>query len=240
MTDKKSADPDIFVANNSYPDAAGLFFDGYQTLEQVRDTCLVVLDTNALLVPYGISKNGLSEIASTYKQLADSKRLVVPGQVAREFARNRPVKIAEIFQAISRKRNLSHPDKGRYPLLEDAPSYQKLRELEDQIAKLIGEYRGSIGDLLSHIQKWNWNDPVSRLYSQLFPGVVVDPTVDKDCVRKRLEYQRGNRIPPGYKDSAKLDQGIGDLLVWQAVVKVAQERKLPVVLVSGDSKADWF
>lgn len=240
MTEKTTYDPDILVANNSYPDARGLFFDGYQTLEQVRESCMVVLDTNALLVPYGISKNGLSEIASTYKPLAESKRLVVPGQVAREFAKNRPLKISEIFQAISRKQNFTSPDKGRYPLLEDAPIYKKLRELEVQITNLIGEYRGAIVELLDYIRSWNWNDPVSILYSELFPDVVVDPPVDKDAIQKKLNYLHRNKVPPGYKDGAKSDQGVGDLLVWQVAVHVAKERKLPVVLVSGDSKADWF
>lgn len=240
MTNTTSNNPDIFVYNKSYPEARGLFFDGYQTLEEVRDSCVVVLDTNALLVPYGISKSGLSEIASTYKSLADSKRLVVPGQVAREFAKNRPVKIGEIFQAISRKQNFGSPEKGRYPLLEDAPSYQKLQEIEDEMAKLIGEYRGAINDLLGHIRAWNWNDPVSNLYSKLFVEVVIDPEIDEELIQERLDYLQINKVPPGYKDSDKLDRGVGDLLVWQVAVQVAQERKAPVVLVSGDSKADWF
>jgi hypothetical protein len=239
MTNTNSDSPDIFVANKSYPDARGLFFDGYQTLEQVRDACVVVLDTNALLVPYGISKNGLSEIASTYKSLADAKRLVVPGQVAREFAKNRPVKIGEIYQAISRKQNVS-PEKASYPLLEDVPSYQKLRELEDEFAKLMVEYRRTVGDVLNHIRDWNWNDPVSNLYSKLFREVVIDPVLDEDFIQKRLEYLHKNKVPPGYKDGSKLDQGVGDLLVWQVAVQVANERKAPVVLVSGDAKADWF
>jgi hypothetical protein len=233
-------EPDIFVANKCYPDAMGLFFNGYQTLDQVRNTCVVILDTNALLVPYGISKSGVSEIASTYKQLVASNRLVVPGQVAREFAKNRPSKIGEIFQAVSRKQNLKSPDSGRYPLLQDVPSYQKLQELEGKITTLIGEYRGAIGDLLGHIQKWYWNDPVSALYSELFPKVIVDPSIDEESIRSKMDYLHTNKMPPGYKDGAKLDHGVGDVLVWQAVVHVAEERKRPVVLVSGDNKADWF
>ena len=93
MSDIKT---DIFTANKVYPDAKGLFYKSFQSLAQVRDNCIVVLDTNALLVPYGISKNSLSQIANTYRILAEAKRLIIPGQVAREFAKNRPVKIAEI------------------------------------------------------------------------------------------------------------------------------------------------
>jgi PIN like domain len=237
MSDIKT---DIFTANKVYPDAKGLFYESFQSLAQIRDNCIVVIDTNALLVPYGISKNSLSQIANTYTVLAEAGRLIIPGQVAREFAKNRPVKIAEIFQVLSRKRNFTSPDKGRYPLLEDAPSYAKLIELEGEIDKLISQYRDTISDLLDHIRSWNWNDPVSTLYSQIFPNVVFDPILNEDDILKQLEYQHANKLPPGYKDAAKDDRGIGDQLIWQVVVQAAKENKKPVVFVSGDSKADWF
>ena len=233
-------EPDVFAANKCYPEAKDLFFSGYQSLADVRDSCLVVLDTNALLVPYGISKNGLAEIESTYQPLAATNRLVVPGQVAREFAKNRPFKIGDIFQAISRKQNIASPKKGRYPMLDELPTYERVRELESQIGTLIAEYRDEIGKLLDHIKTWNWDDPVSNLYSKLFPASVVDPVLKEGEIRERLSYLKNNKLPPGYKDAGKLDDGVGDLLVWKAAVQVAEERKLPVVLVSGDSKSDWF
>lgn len=240
MADKGPQSPDIFVANKVYPDAAGLFFSAHQTLEQIKESCVVILDTNALLVPYGISKNSLSEIASTCRALAAAKRLAIPGQVAREFAKNRPLEISKIFQAVSRKRDFQAPQRGKYPLLADEPSYLKLQELEDAISKLLGEFRDTVGDLLEHIRSWNWNDPVSQLYGEIFPDVVVDLPLDDQVVKDALEYSRVNKVPPGYKDATKDDLGVGDLLVWKVVVHVAEQRKLPVVFVSGDTKPDWF
>ena len=230
----------MFVANKSYPDAKGLFYDSFSSLESVKHECAVLLDTNALLVPYGVSKNSLSEIEATYAPLAQAKRLVIPGQVAREFARNRPSKIADIFQAFSRKRNLSAPDRGRYPLLEGTEEYKKIQAIEDSIEKMLGEYRSAIANVLDHIKNWNWNDPVSRLYSRLFPDLVIDPALDEAKVTKQLDYHHTNKLPPGYKDASKDDRGVGDQLVWNCVVSIAEERKCPIVLVSGDAKADWF
>lgn len=244
MSSNKDDSKDIFIASHSYPDADGVFYNDYQTLDQIRDHCLVILDTNALLVPYGISKSSLSQIEATYKSLAAANRLVIPGQVAREFVKNRPVKIGEIFQALSRKKSISSFRKGRYPLLEEVPEYSKFQELEKQIDDLLYEYKKAIGDLINHVQGWNWNDPVSRLYSEIFPPLVVDIALDseddKSKVRSQLKYQNTNKLPPGYKDSSKDDEGIGDYLIWQVVLKVAKERKCPIVFVSGDSKADWF
>jgi len=237
LTDLK---PDVFLANKSYPDAKGLFFDATATLESVKQECVVVLDTNALLVPYGVSTNSLSEIEKTYISLAKTNRLVVAGQVAREFAKNRPLKIAEIYGAFSKKRNLSEPARGRYPLLEGTAEYKKMREIEGSIDKLIKEYRESIASVLNQIKNWNWNDPVSNLYCRIFPDLVVDPDLDKDKVLEQLNYSHANKLPPGYKDSSKDDRGVGDQLVWNCVVAVASERKCPIVFVSGDIKADWF
>lgn len=232
--------PDVFVANKCYPDAKGLFFDSFASLDSVKHDCIVVLDTNALLVPYGVSKNSLSQIEDTYAPLAKAKRLVIPGQVAREFARNRPNKIADIFQAFSRKRNTSPPDRGSYPLLEGTVEYSRIQEIEDSLGKLIGEYRSSISKVLDHIKGWNWNDPVSRLYSRLFPDLVVDPAIDESKISAQLDYHQANKLPPGYKDSSKDDRGVGDQLIWNCVVSIATERKCPIVFVSGDTKADWF
>ena len=125
-------------------------------------------------------------------------------------------------------------------MLDELPTYERVRELESQIGTLIAEYRDEIGKLLDHIKTWNWDDPVSNLYSKLFPASVVDPVLKEGEIRERLSYLKNNKLPPGYKDAGKLDDGVGDLLVWKAVVQVAEERKLPVVLVSGDSKSDWF
>jgi hypothetical protein len=50
----------------------------------------------------------------------------LPGQVAREFARNRANKLAELFQQLSSKRNSpQNLQKGKYPLLESLPEYQQ-------------------------------------------------------------------------------------------------------------------
>ncbi len=193
-----------------------------------------------MLVPYKVSKNSLSQIEDTYKLLAEENRLVIPGQVAREFANNRPFKLGEIHQALSIKRSVKQLTINQYPLLEEVPGYSEFQRLEKEINKLIADYRKVIKDITSHMIDWNWTDPISRLYSNIFPPLVVDIALDEKDVRTQLEYQVTNKIPPGYKDASKPDKGVGDYLIWQVVLKVAEERKCPIVFVSSDSKADWF
>ncbi|WFR68640.1 PIN-like domain-containing protein [Curtobacterium flaccumfaciens] len=71
-----------------------------------------------------------------------------------------------------------------------------------------------------------------------------------DDERQERETTEGNRrveeeIPPGYKDSDKLDsdnpeRAAGDYLVWAQLIDEAARRQLDLVLVTGDVKEDWW
>jgi len=79
---------DPFVIHSIFPDASAVFTCRPSPLAEAKDTACIVLDTNALLVPYGSSAQTLSEIEATYRRLLKENRLAVPAHVAREFARN--------------------------------------------------------------------------------------------------------------------------------------------------------
>ena len=122
---------DIFVNRKIYPDAAEIFATSLQSIENIKNQCLFVIDTNALLLPYTITKESINEIKRVYQILVDDKRLFIPGQVAREFAKNRPEKIKELFQKIIRKRdNMRQFSSGKYELLKDISEYKAILDLE--------------------------------------------------------------------------------------------------------------
>jgi hypothetical protein len=104
MTDKKKEDQtsyDIFIANSIFPDVESVFATYIKPLEEIKNTALVVLDTNALLVPYSIGTNSLDQIKETYRKLVKTEQLLIPGQVAREFAKNRTKPILDVFQQLN-------------------------------------------------------------------------------------------------------------------------------------------
>jgi hypothetical protein len=106
---------------------------------------------------------------------------------------------------------------------------------------LIKDYGEKISELQAKIRNWTWNDPVSSTYNELFiPNVVFDLEFDKDKTEKELTRRYKHKIPPGYKDEGKLDAGIGDLLIWYTILKVAETKNKDVIFVSGDEKTDWF
>jgi hypothetical protein len=238
---KEENGQDIFVLRSIFPEAEAIFAASPKSLEEIKDDCCIVLDASVLLVPYTIGPKGLEEVRKTYEGLVAEGRVIIPGQSVREFAKNRATKIGEVYQQLLKKQSgIPSPELGLYPLLESLEEYQKAAELEKEIRKSLGEYRGLIEDLLEHIREWVWNDPVSVLYRDLFTAdTILDPDFDKEKIEKELERRKRYNIPPGYKDSTKADGGAGDLLIWYTILEIGSERKKSVIFVSGDEKADW-
>jgi hypothetical protein len=237
--DTKKTFPDPLVRQRLFPEPASIFdFAPIGLSDALRDG-IVVVDTNVLLVPYTTGKASLEQIRRTYHRLVSEGRLRIPGQVAREFAEHRAEKLKMLFQQLSRKRAVNL-ELSLYPLLEDVPAYSDMRTCEDEISSKLGEYRKLIGSLLDTVEKWQWNDPVSNIYRDLFKGSIsVDPVFDRDELLKELRYRQEHRIPPGYKDANNEHSGIGDLLIWKAILQIGKLESRHVVFVSGDEKSDW-
>ena len=47
------------------------------------------------------------------------------------------------------------------------------------------------------------------------------------------------QIPPGYKDAAKDDLGVGDFLIWLTILDIRSKNRKPLIFVSGEEKSDW-
>jgi rRNA-processing protein FCF1 len=233
---------DIFIARSIYPDAASVFTTHVKPLNEIKDDCYIVLDTNALLVPYNVGKESLAQIKTTYSALIAQKRLIIPAQVAREFAKNRANKIGELYHQLSTKRDSPKAiQTGRYPLLESVTEYQQALAIEEEVNKYLNRYREAVSKVLEHIEGWTWNDSVSLLYSELFTSeLIADVNIEEEELRNDLFRRQLHKIPPGYKDGSKDDEGIGDLLIWQTILEVGRSNSKDVIFISSDEKPDWW
>ncbi|CAN5576048.1 hypothetical protein BH24ACI2_BH24ACI2_05230 [soil metagenome] len=231
---------DILWRNQIYPDAEGIFSFKPKLINEVKNDCIVIPDTNSLLVPFTTGKQSLGQIEQIYKQLVENKRLFIPAQVAREFAEHRVTKLKELYQQIANKKAKSL-SLGIYPLLKGLPNYKEAVDLEPQINNVIQNYNKAIENMLAKIRDWYWNDPVSDMYNTLFSkNVVFDFKIEETNLRERLNKNSEYKLPPGYKDSNKLDDGVGDLIIWLSILEVAKKEKKDLIFVSLDQKADWW
>jgi len=219
-----------------------LTFNNLAPIEQVKDDSYIVLDTNVLLAPYIIGKEDLLEqCRKTYGSLVAAKRLVIPGQVVREFARNRQEKLAELHQQLIRKKQIQPVKQDKYPLLSPLSEFKKVLRLGEEVNKKISEYQKAIDEVLAIVQGWHWNDPVSMLYHEVFTDeTIVDIEIKEDDVRDDLSARQQHDIPPGYKDAGKKDEGVGDLLIWYTILEVGRIHHKSVIFVTGEEKADWY
>jgi hypothetical protein len=235
-------DTDIFIDYFVYPKADSLFNLSVPPIDSVKDTCIFVIDTNVLLLPFTISGQSIQELKKVYVKLKNENRLIIPGQVAREFVKNRPEKIKEIFQRLHEKRSkLQNVGLEKSPLLNELPSYEQAKQIELQINKLFDDYKNKIGEIIEVVQNWVWNDPVSLIYKELFtPEIIFELKLDEEDMKKKLERRYAHNIPPGYKDKDKPDAGIGDLLIWYTILEIGKNHKRDVVFVSMEQKTDWF
>lgn len=236
------SEKNIFINNKIFPKASDIFSITGVPVSTVKSKCFFVLDTNALVLPYTTSSESVDEIKRVYTQIIKEKRLFVPAQVAREFAKTRPEKIKELFSKLTRKRNKTQSlYDGKFPLLSGFKEYDELIEKEKEIDKQIKEYTKQIGNIIEHVKNWTWDDPVSQVYKALFKeSVVVDLEIDEDEVEKELKFRYEHKIPPGFEDENKGDKGIGDLLIWYTILHLAETYKKDIIFVSGDEKKDWF
>lgn len=231
----------VFLASSVLPSVADAFVAHVNTVDEAIKTGDIVLDTNALLIPYGAGASSLQQIISIFKKLKSENRIFLPSQVAREFLKNRPNKISELHQGLSdRVSKFIAFDRFSYPILEGIDEYGKLNELLEKSKELKRELNKANSNLLSKIHSWEWSDPVNTSYQEVFTqDRIVEPTFDKEETLRELLRRIEFSIPPGYKDSSKEDVGIGDFLIWKTILNIGETNKKDLIFVSGDEKADW-
>lgn len=82
----------------------GIFEDAAQIFKPNRvrrassSDVIIAVDTNVLLLPYTIRKDGLPELQAFYEQIRAENRLYLPARAAREFIVHRDRKLAELIK----------------------------------------------------------------------------------------------------------------------------------------------
>lgn len=205
-------------------------------------SALIFLDTNVLLAPYRASSEALDAIVKTYEVLKKQERLVVPGEVAREFARNRPLVLTQLHKAVSDAKSIGiNGGFDAIPILARTPEFERAQVQFKLATTALKTFRAEIEKLVARIASWQHDDPVLATYRSLFdPSNVKDLSIsaaELDDLRKR-RYQA--RVPPGFRDAGKGDGGGGDLAMWLTILDTAQASGRDAVLVTEEGKDDWF
>lgn len=240
MSEKK----DIFYLDKVFPEPGKIFSENYKNASEILKDCIVVVDTNILLIPYDTNEKNLKDIKSIFLKYKSDNKLFIPARVAREFANNRATKIGDVFLQIRQLKdnlNSGYFKVNQYPILENNTDYVDLKENFNEIQGLIKKTRKNLENIEAHIQDWTWNDNVSLAYKEIFTNdIIVEVKKTKEEIEKELAFRIEYKIAPGFKDSKKPDDGVGDLIVWQTILEIAKEKNKDILFVTNDQKNDWF
>nr|WP_295884194.1 PIN-like domain-containing protein [uncultured Devosia sp.] len=255
MTAPKENKPALPVeAEEVSPDGSGpfklegIFEDATQIFKPNRvkeassPDVIIALDTNVLLLPYTIRKDGLPKLQKFYQDLRAANRLYLPARVAREFIVHRDKKLAELLKMITDVRSKINIGETKLsPILEGVEGSEAMAVASKALAEAKSQYTKAISVVEEQVQSWSGDDPVTSVYDAVFDGEnIISPTQTNDVLLAEWQVRLKERIPPGYKDGGKADTGIGDFLVWKALLALGAAQKKDLIFVTGEEKADWF
>lgn len=234
----------IFYLDKVFPEADKIFSESFRDPEEIIKDGIIILDTNVLLVPFDTNEKHLSDIKNIFLKYKSNNRLFIPARVAREFANNRANKISNVFlqlRQLKDKLNSGTFKIEQYPMLQNNADYQDLLKQFDLIHKSINTSRKHLENIESHIQSWTWNDSVSTAYKEIFTSeIIVEVQKSNEELEKDLAFRIEYKIAPGFKDSKKPDDGVGDLVIWQTILEIAKKEQKDLIFVTNDQKNDWF
>jgi len=231
---------DVFLLERLFPEPHEAF--NASSIPDPKSDCIVALDTNALLLPYSVIKAELNNLRSVYSRIANDGRLFIPERVAREFIRNRDRKLAEMLQTINNlKSKINISETSIAPFMKGLAEYDSLASASCNLAAARKAYATALDGLSTQIRSWHGNDPVTSLYADLLKNLRL-ASPGKASLELELDWidRLKNKIPPGYKDKAKDDLGIGDFIIWMSLVNLGAQHKRDLIFVTGEEKADWF
>ncbi|MFI5778845.1 PIN-like domain-containing protein [Nocardia sp. NPDC051570] len=228
-----------------------------QTDEEVRNAlrgALLSLDANVLLNFYRYSPKAQSALAELLRAASD--RVWVSHQAAREFWRNRFKAIGDRKQATDTVEKTLKESENK--ALQGIATWAKQRavpaEVQKQIQEQIQASFSAAHKLIDaeavHSGRITYDgttDSVVIMLRELLEGRVGPPLSTEEHKTAVIEADRRfkERIPPGFAEK-KSDDGsdgdgiTGDYLVWHQSILEAKRRDLPLAIVTGDEKEDWW
>jgi hypothetical protein len=239
----------------------GIFhgFSGYKTptkedWRSVLTSGLIVVDTNVLLNLYRYNQDARTSLLETLQKFGD--RLWVPHQVMDEFWRNRESALEDsarqLEQSVASLRvNL---DKSISDLrhwvnrvsLDRASAARLEGAMKSALDQVVAEMQAVVDSSGVEMEEDTSRDSVVSALSDLLHGKVGSPLYARDHAAAVIEGKRRveEQIPPGYKDKKKQVRGddteVGDYLVWRQLISESKARNVDVLLITGDTKEDWW
>lgn len=215
---------------------------------------LLSLDANVLLNFYRYSPKARDALMNVL--MAAEDRVWVSHQAAREFWRNRVRAVDDRSEASSLM--LEALDRAERALRSSLDVWVKqtalakdgVVDVRGKVDAFFGDFRNVVAEESAELASISYDthaDSVVGMLSSLLDGH-VGPKMSPEGYKSAVELggQRvEQKIPPGFRDKDKGESSLpegaaGDYLVWHQSLLAAKHRGIPLVIVTGDEKEDWW
>jgi hypothetical protein len=209
--------------------------------------CTFAFDANVILNLYRYSDKTRDELLSILGALQE--RIWMPYHAAAEFHRSRVKVVADHSRNYADLRAFVDKELGQ--LQQKFGSLYRDTGIDQE--KVFGETEAALRQLSARLGELEKNsvrptnstdeDAIWKAVVELFDGRVGDP-IDSDALRQLREEGQARydaHVPPGFADADKGGtEQFGDLVLWKQVIQRARDLKTPMILVTDDSKEDWW
>lgn len=216
-----------------------------EQFETMWKTATIVPDTNVILNFYRYSSDTRDRLLGILRKYRE--RIWLPHQAAKEFHANRLQVIVEqvdaykkIPQMLDQHRKQIEGELGsykRHPLIDIKEHLRAIEAAFENAKTALAAQQDKHPNLLEA-------DSILDAITQLFDGQ-IGMAYDESALKslhKDGEHRYSLEIPPGYADAKdkRGDEKYGDLVIWRQMLDRAEATKAPMILVTDDSKEDWW
>lgn len=206
---------------------------------------ILTVDTNVILDLYRFNKStqeALLEALESFKE-----RFWISHQTAREFIKNRRVVITDMRNDFDRAKK---PIDELENALQDAVmtisscrviSNELSKKFEEGVSKACQSLRTGIEKESEEIPDYDDTDEIVKRLESALEGRIGTEPEDVEADLKEAQRRKEGKIPPGYLDDRKDGMGFaGDYLMWSQILTHCKEKKKPMILVTSETKEDWW
>lgn len=209
----------------------------------------IAFDANMLLNVYRYTPKTRERFFDIVERLQG--QIWLPHQAAYEYQEKRLTVIAQQLHAYAAIEKLleDHLQKlegelrafQRHPLVSTEDIIKSLRRTINSVRRKLTTTRAEHPDLL---QVDELRDRIDSLFCGKVGASYEEPRLDQ--VYKDADRRISKKLPPGYMDADKKDNGqesarrYGDVVLWHQLLDYAKVQKKPVIFVTDDTKEDWW
>lgn len=210
--------------------------------DELWQECTFAFDANVLLDTYRYTPETRETLLEVLEQLKD--RIWLPYQAAYEYQENRLAVIFEHTTLYDKLKKKLEKIDGELNDLKSSRRHPYIDQLLESVSPLLRAAISNLENVQSQHPNFLKDDVVRDRLTDLFDHQVGAPfpkeELDKIYTIAGQRYE--NKKPPGYKDAQHkpAPQQYGDLILWFQLLAYAQEHNSPIILVTSETKEDWW